>query len=317
MQPEPQLNRWQKSWHLMNGAWNALKLDRELFALPLLSIAASIGLMAVVAIIIVILVATGQAHLFYSASIPFYDTSGNYVGAQSSGDPNALGYIAMAGIGILFAAINALFTGAVIHGALERFKGNDPSVRSSLAAARKRLGSLFAFAAFSYTVGYVLSQIAQRIPLFGGRIVVWLANAAWQVASFFALPVIMSSDNLVTPVAATKRSIGILKQIWGESLILTASIGLAGGIIVFAYSILGSALVITAGVFAGGYAAIGSGFLVVTGLIAMSVVFAMLDAYVKSALYYYATTGQSPVHFDSRLMQQAFTQKQARKVFGL
>lgn len=318
MQPEQQLNRWQKSWHLMKGAWSALKLDKELFALPLISMGINTAIIILVALGAMVAMATGNfEHLFMSSTTNTYDASGAIVGSQSSGNTSPLGYAVMIALGIVLAAVNALFTGAVIHGALERFRGNDPTVKSCLAAARQRFGSLLAFAAFSFGIGYILSVIAERIPFIGGRIVMWLANAAWQVASFFALPVIMSSDTPVNPVAATKRSIGILKQIWGESLILTASIGLVGGILAFAYMMIGSILVATAGLLAGGFAAVGSGVVLFIGLIGMAIVLSMLDAYVKSALYYYASTGESPAHFDSQLMKQAFTQKQARKVFGL
>lgn len=57
-------------------------------------------------------------------------------------------------------------------------------------------------------------------------------------------------------------------------------------------------------------------FVSVIGILGIAMVFAVLNAFVLAAVYYYAVTGQSPLTFNQQLMQQAFTAKKARKVFG-
>ena len=145
----------------------------------------------------------------------------------------------------------------------------------------------------------------------------WLAQASWGVASFFAVPFIVTSPTPLGPVRATKQSVGLMKQVWGESLIAGGTVTLIAVIVSFAY------LAIVIAVYAALNLVITSGavftlmfFGAVGGLLLISALFSVLDAVVTAAIFYYATTGESPVAFDQRLMRQAFTHKQARNVFG-
>jgi uncharacterized membrane protein len=200
---------------------------------------------------------------------------------------------------------------------LERFRGNDPTVRSSLRAAWQHIGSLFKFAAFSYTIGYILSEIANRVPFLGGKIVAWLADAAWRVASFFAIPVIMNSEEPVGPIKATKQSIGIIKQVWGESLIVSASIGLMAFLLSIGYMVLTAALFV--GLASLSLPGLVYGILAIPaflGIVVLILVFSVLESFVKTAIYHYAVTGESPAEFSQQVLRQAFTVKKARKVFS-
>jgi hypothetical protein len=295
------MGRFKKSWLLVKGASHALRMDKELFALPFIGGLLSLATVAL-AVVVMIFNPGGAIHRPTSS-----------LGVEFSPLGTALGVLLLATLSV----IATLMTGAITHGAIERFKGSDPTVGSSLRAARKRLGSLSVFALFSFTIGSILSYIAERIPGIGPQVLTWLAQASWGVASFFAIPIIVTSQTPVGPVRATKQSVRLMKQVWGESLIAGGTVSLIAVIISFAY------LALTIAIYAGLNIVIDSSAIFMTlsiitvgGLLLISVLFSVLEAVVKAAIFYYATTGESPVSFDQRLMRQAFTHKQARNVFG-
>lgn len=300
---QPKMGRVRRSWLLTKGAWQALKLDKELISLPLIGFLLSLPLFGA----IVGLVASNPDAYIMQA------TSEN--GAEGTITP--LAYVILFAVFAVITVISTMISGAVAHGALERFRGNDPSVKSSLRAAWKRRGSLAGFALFSYGIGTILSEIASRIPFLGGKIVAWLAQAAWSVASFFAIPVIMSSQEPVSPLKATKRSIGIIKQVWGESLVVSFSIGIIGALSFIIYWLGFTALTIAgAAIGLGGWFFAALGVVSVIGLIGFILIFTMLDAFARVAIYYYAETGTAPETFNKELLKAAFTPKKARKLFS-
>src|SRR5947208_1412206 len=65
-------------------------------------------------------------------------------------------YVAAYGIGIFFQA-------AVVAGATERMRGGDPTVRSALAAAGRRIGPILMWALVASTVGMLLRAIQDRL----------------------------------------------------------------------------------------------------------------------------------------------------------
>ncbi|HSH18478.1 MAG TPA: DUF6159 family protein [Candidatus Saccharimonadales bacterium] len=301
---DQKLGHFQKSWLLTKAAWNCLKLDKELVTLPFIGMGVSLAVMAAAAALVVI----APAHTFYIS---------NFTGNEGELNLTKLGIASIIALGFVMGGIATYITAAVIHGALTRFNGEDPTIGGSLAAARRRLGSLLAFSVFNSTIGLILSEIINRIPYIGGVIMAWLAQAAWNVASFFAIPVIVSSSKPVTPLAATRKSFGIIRKVWGESLIVTATITLVSmlSIILYAFTIISVVgLFATNGMLQG--VALGAVIaLAFLGLLMMVIVFSVLEGIIKAAVYHYATTGQSPVTFNERLMREAFTQKKARKVF--
>ena len=304
MDQPAKIGKFKKSWLLTKSAWHALRLDKELFALPILGFALSVAVLVPAGIVAFI----NPGNTLYVSNITNDAAEGNIAPA---------GYAAILAVGLILASISAFISGAVVYGALERFKGNDPTIKTSLTAAWKRIGSLIAFTAFSSTIGFILSEIANRIPFLGGKIVIWLADAAWRIASFFAIPVIVTSEHPVNPLDATKKSVGIIKKVWGESLIVSATVGIITiisflgyfGIVAIAFSAFGLMAL-------PGIAFVALGILALIGLLVLALLFGMLEAFVKAAIYFYAVTGESPAHFNQQLLRQAFTTKKAKKVFS-
>ncbi len=302
-QQEKKMGHFKKSWLLIKGSWNAFKMDKELTAFPLLSFFTALGLFAI------------AGFISFMARDAMFEFTSNVGGGDL--EIKTAGYIFWVAVMALLGGLSMIFGGAVMHAALERFNGNDPTIKSSLRAALRRGGSLVGFGIFSTLVGYIISEIAERIPFVGGAVIGWLAGSAWNVASFFALPVIVTSDAPVNPVDATKKSVGIIKKVWGESLVVSLSIGIVATIGFLVYSMLFGLIMGFAaaskinGIVVAILAAVG-----VLGLIVLILIYTVLEAFAKAAIYHYATTGETPASFDERMMRAAFTPKKARKLFS-
>ncbi len=300
------MGKFKKSWLLTKSAWAGFKLDKELAALPVFGTALYAF---VIAAVIGLAIATAPSKLLFDA---------NWISDSGELTITPLGYALLILTGLVLSAISTFISASVIHGALERFKGNDPTIKSSLKAAWRMIGSLSLFAAFSFTIGYIISAIAERLPVVGGMVLNWLAGAAWGIASFFAIPIIVSGQSPIGPIKATKGSVGLIKKVWGESLIASASIALIAFIGVMLYTAVAATMLgLLASINAPSPLMISLVVLISAGLLIITLLLSVMSAFVKAAIFHYATTGQSPASFNSQLMRQAFTIKKARKVFGL
>ena len=179
-----------------------------------------------------------------------------------------------------------------------------------------RSGSLVQFSVFSVVLGYIISTVASKIPFIGGAVLQWLASSAWSVASFFAIPAIVSSDIPVGPITATKKSINLIKKVWGESLIVSYGIGIFGLIAVFIYTFFIGAVATALAVFD-----LSSLYFMSLGIISVFILtifvltLSVLSTLAKAALYHYAITGESPVVFNDHVLKQAFSKKVKRTLF--
>lgn len=266
------MGRIGRSMALVGQSYRILMQDKELMILPLISgcfilaVAVTIGL-----------------------------------GFGLTGDINDTPMTRVAGFLVYVAtyAIGIFFQAAVIAGATERMKGGDPTVGSSLAAAGKRIVPILMWAVFAATVGMLLRVIHNRVG-FIGRIIVNLVGAAWSLATFFVVPVLVLEERSVSD--SFSQSISTFKKTWGESIVGGMSLGVAA----FAawatlIAIVGLLAWAGAGVLALAVMAVGALFLVVF--------FSALQGIYVASLYQYATAGQAPKGFDTELLSHAFVPK--------
>jgi hypothetical protein len=207
--------------------------------------------------------------------------------------PIFLMYVVMYAIGIFFQA-------AVIAGATERMRGGDPTVRSALTAASRRLGPIVMWAVVAATVGMALRAIQDRVG-FVGKIVAGLAGAAWSLATFFVVPVLVLEDKSIQD--SFGQSVSVFKKTWGETMTGGVSLGVA------AFTAWATLIAIT-GVLAYviGVAAVAV-FLV--GAILLGIFFSALQGVYVASLYRYATEGVVPPGFDRTLLGHAFVPKRS------
>lgn len=293
--------RFSTSRQLFKSSYNVLKLDKELVLFPFIE-----------SVIIILVVAA-----MFIASIAIHGLSMGAISNWSNEGVAVNNWEVYAAVGILvvFATfISNLFAGAVINAAFERFDGGDPSVRGSLSRAWSKKKSIFLFSILASFVGLILDAIRQRVP-FGGKLLTWLGEVAWAVASFFALAVIIRNDEVTGPLDATKQSMNLIKKVWGESLIISGTIGLISVVIILSYVLISFPIMIAV-VALSAWAGLGVGILLIIGLFVISLVLSALSSIAKAAIYYWAVTGKAPQQFNSELLRSAITPKKARKIFS-
>src|SRR5579859_6177568 len=196
------------------------------------------------------------------------------------------------------------FNSALVACAMIRFRGGSPTLADGMRAARERAPQIVAWAFFAATVGVLLRIIAERVG-FLGRIVIALLGAAWTVATYFVVPVLVVEE--LGPFDALKRSTAIIRKTWGESLVSNVGIGLVTTLVT-------ALLVITTGILSAvlavklsslGVAAAGA-VLVLLIIVVGALVSSALSSIALSASYLYATEGKVPKVFADAGLQYAF-----------
>lgn len=304
MESVSRIGKVRRGWELVKASWRVLLLDKELLSLPLLGVLASILCLIPFGVILVASATSGFRHM-------------NGEWHTHMGYWAILFYLA---IYIVLTTVSNFFSGAVVYGATQRFRGGDPTVRGSLAAVGRHFRPLLLFSILMATVGMALQAIEERVP-FAGAIAVWLVNASWNVANFFAIPVIVLSDHQVHPLDATRESVQVVRKVWGEGVVAEAGINIIVVFALLAYMALtigigiGMSALFTAAHITAAWA---TPLIVaaILGLIIITLVFSVLGGIIKAALYHYATTGESPLAFNQDLLRAAMTPKKARKIFG-
>ncbi len=264
------MSRLARSFALVRQSYRVLMQDKELMVLPLIS-----G---------VVIVAVAASFFFGFGLESRLEAESDSVYAITF-----LLYVVTYAIGIFFQA-------AVIAGATERLRGGDPTVGSALAAAGRRIGPILAWAVIAATVGMFLRAVRDRAG-FVGRIAVALVGAAWSLATFFIVPVLVLEDRSIGESFA--RSVDVFKRMWGETVVGSVTLGLA---VVCAWVTLVAAVGLLA--WAGlGIAAFAVG---AAGAVTIAVVFPALQGVFVASLYQFAADGRAPAGFDGRLLSEAF-----------
>jgi hypothetical protein len=218
--------------------------------------------------------------------------------------------------------VSYFFSAAVIHAALSRFEGKDPTIRGSLAAARRRWKPILFFSTMMGIVGLIIGIIqdsAAKIPYAGGFIAGLLANLAgfaWEVANFFSLVHIMHDKKELQPLQATRKSIQTIKKVWGEGVVSNVGLGIIAFVSIFAVALSGAGIAALAYNSGSLTATWSVGAAAAAVLIVLSLVFSVLSAILKAAIFYYAETGKAPEAFDRELLKASMTTKKASKIFG-
>jgi len=266
------MGRIGRSFQLVGQSYRILMQDKELMVLPLIS-----------GVFIVIAIGVMAAGFGLSASHLPSRGPGLYV-------PAFLFYVVTYAIGIFFQA-------AVVAGATERMRGGDPTVSSALAAAARRLGPILMWAVVAATVGTVIRAIHNRVG-FVGKIIANLMGAAWSLATFFVVPVLVLEDRSIPD--SFKRSVSVFRQTWGEAVVGGASLGIAA-------ACAWLTLIVVTGLLAWavGLPALAVG---IAGAVALMMFFSALHGVYVASLYQFATGGDAP-GLERALLEQAFRPK--------
>lgn len=290
------MGRFARSWELAKESAKILMADKELIFFPILS--ACISFIAV-AILTAILAGVG---LFVPGAADAL--------SQASNDGSNLSTIG--GIVVLFifylvtSFIVTYFTSGLVGAALIRLRGGDPTFGDGIRIANQHVGAIFMFAIMAATIGVISSLIRgnskNRSVL--RDIAASLTETAWNIASFLAVPIIVSQP--VSAWEAVKQSTLMLKKTWGEQIIGSAGIGFVFAIpfiVIIIGGIVGLFALLSAGY---GTAALVVLVLMIVLITLLAVIQTALSGIYKAAIYLYAAESVETPAFDPALIRTAF-----------
>lgn len=220
--------------------------------------------------------------------------------------------IGLAGLLIAFVfyfcqyAVIVFFNAALVGAAMIRLDGGNPTLSDGLAAARRRLPAILGYAAIAATVGVLLQSLKHKDNNFLVRLFGSALGAAWTLATFLVVPVLVSRD--VGPIDALKQSVSLLKRTWGENAIGNVGIGAAFGLLTTLAAVIGIGLTYLAWMTAPALG-IAVGVLCVLGLMLLAVYQAALTGIYSAALYRYAISHEVPAGFSGAQLEHAFEAK--------
>ncbi|MBT8336479.1 MAG: hypothetical protein KJO11_07740 [Gemmatimonadetes bacterium] len=270
------------SWSLVKASAHVLKLDKELLVFPLLS-----G------------VATVLVALSFIAPFALTGAWETFAGEGGS----YLGYV----VGFLFYMVQYtvifFFNSALVGAAMIRLEGGDPTVSDGMSIAMDRIGTILGYAALSATVGMVLRFVSERVG-FIGRIVVGFVGIGWTVATYLAVPILVSRD--VGPIDAVKESAALFKRTWGEQMVASFGIGWAVFLMGVSWTLAFALILVGATQLGAGAAVIlpivAAG---VMGYVLLGLIASALQGIYTAALYRHASGGHVE-GFDAHMLEGAF-----------
>lgn len=279
--------RISNGWALSKQSFRVLMLDKELLLFPIMS---GISCLLVLA----------------SFALPLWDSK--YISTimndqQAPQDPVA--YVILFAFYFVNYFVMIFFNSALMACAIIRLKGGNPTVGDGLNAALNRLPQIAGWALVSATVGFILKMIESRSERIG-QIVAGLLGMAWSITTYFVIPVLVVEKK--NPFEAMKRSVSVLRETWGESLVANFGIGAIMFLIMIPVFLIliGGVMMIAAGNAVAGGALIGCAIL---SILLISLVSSAVHAILIAAIYLFAAEGEAPEQFDQTLIAHAFNQK--------
>jgi hypothetical protein len=273
-----------RTWSLMQMSWRILAEDKKILIFPLIS---GLSCLAVAATFIIPLFMTGKWH-------------------PPATDAGTRQQIAYYGFLFLYYYCNyfviVFFNAALVSYVVMRMNGDAPSIGDGFHAALSRLPLIAGWALIAATVGFLLKIIEDRSDKIG-QIVAALLGGAWAMVTFLVIPVLVVEQK--NPFSALKESTVLLKQTWGERIMMNFSFSTisfllmlpAVGVIILA--VMAKSLVVLAIAIAA----------VVLYVILLALIQSALEAIFQTAIYFYARHNQVPAGFDESLLQNALVQR--------
>ena len=273
-----------RTWSLMGKSWRLLTEDKKILIYPLIS---GLSCLAVTATFVIPLFITG-------------------LWRPPAATAHAAQLVAYYGVLFLYYYCNycviVFFNAALVSYVVMRMNGDHPSIGDGFRAALARLPLIAGWALIAATVGFLLKIIEDRSDKIG-QIVAALLGGAWAMVTFLVIPVLVVEQK--NPFGALKESTVLLKQTWGERIMMNFSFSTisfllmipAIGIIVLA--VMSKSLVIL------GICIVA----VVMYILLLTLVQSALEAIFQTAIYFYARNNRVPAGFDESVLQSAIAQR--------
>jgi len=274
---------WSRSWEFAKLSYQTLLENKHLILFPVLSTIAAI---AVIASFALPLWQTGEIETWMN------ETQGQ------SEQQNITMYVTL----FLFYFCNyfviTFFNTALVASVMNIIEGGPGKLSFGLSFAMKRMHSILGWALVSAVVGMLLRSLEKNQKI--GAIVASVIGMAWTALSYFVVPILVAEG--LGPIAAIKRSGGILKSTWGTALTGNFSMGGIAFLLALPILLIGGLLIYM------NQAALAIGICVPL-LILLAIVTSTADYIFKAYLFSYATGKALPDKVDTYAMGQAFRQK--------
>jgi hypothetical protein len=257
---------------LIAASFSVLRQNKQLILFPILS---SIAALAVLAAFF------GYGPVSILPGAPFYRFGPNAY-------PVLFAWYCVAAFSAIF------FNCALAACAQECLAGGHPTVAFGLRRALDHAGAILVWAIISSTVGILLKFIERRVP-FAGKIAVWLFGAAWGMASYLVVPVLIVENRNAGD--SLRRSSRLLRETWGQQL--TAGIRFGWRFLLF----------FVPGIVVGAIGMSGYPSLIavaVVYIVALAMVMSAAIGIFKVALYRYAVGDSLPAAWSQDWMSSAF-----------
>jgi hypothetical protein len=288
------MGKIRRSWELVKASWRVLKADKELALFPVVSAICVAIAIAIIGGGFALVTGDGAQEI----ADRFDDTSNR---SWTIGDVVTLFIIYFVTV-----LIATFFNAALIGATLKRLRGGDPTFRDGLHLATARIGSILGYSAIAATVGVIIQLIRSKSNT-AGDIGAGLLGAAWGVATFLVVPVLVAED--VGPTDALRRSGSLLKKTWGEQIGGNVSLGLISFLAMLVVGLVGALLIWLAAALGSSIAIGGAITLLIIAIAVIAVIFSALNAIYKAAVYEYAADGVAASAFGQDALSNAFVAK--------
>ncbi len=277
---------FRRSYGIFRQSLAVLSADKEILIFPVLS---GIAMLFVFALMI-------GGGFFMGVFRAILDSAGQ--GSMSE----IIGYAVLFVWYFLSWFVGLFFNVAVIHCAKIRLDGGDPTVGDGISASMRHIGRIAAWAAISATVGLIASILRDKLKGLS-RLFVSLGEAAWGIATFFIVPVMIFEERSIFD--SIKQSVAIVKKTWGESLVGGGGIGL----FIFLLAIPGIIPIILGALIGNTTAVIAGIAIAMLWWLALACVSSALGGIYRAALYVYATEQRVAPGFSPEYVSGAFKRK--------
>jgi len=300
------MNKFERSWRLFKSSLNVILKNKELLIFPIVT---SIAMVVIL--------------LFFFAPAALWPTGHSYFSAEHW---RALGHIyfqpaqvrghdgygptpiaAVYAVFLYFVSmfVATFFNVAFYNEILAALNGEAVSLSRGLKFACSRWQAIIMWTLFAGLIGLIIKAIERRSGLVGS-IIARLLGAAWSIAAVFVIPVIVRDAETKNPIAMLKKSVGTVKQMWGEGLIGYIGIGAINSIVMICSMVL-----------IGGAVALSTqlhnfwllGFVLAGWFVSMMIWSYLMNVaglVYKGALYLYAAEGVIADPYDQQMLDSAW-----------
>jgi hypothetical protein len=209
---------------------------------------------------------------------------------------------------------------ALVYSVLQLMHGEPLDMAAAWRLATSRLGAIFGYAVLMATVGMLLRIIFRPLgfagkvaaPLLERTMVFTLVGLAWGAVPYFVVPVLIAER--AGPLAAIRRSSHMIKEIWGDDVVVNASVWLIFTVPLVVVLLLGGPAIGWAISTTDELTVVLTVYAVVMLVLLTMLLKLALDGIFAAATYRYAVEKRVDAHFVEHDLNLAFTVRHSRLV---